>query len=118
MKLGDGGEAFFVFETTGFVPAEMQTSPLVSPSASPKQLPTISDPASLQEPEYLNIADGEAGASKDSLLNSITIGTPRRVQSDYGRSNNPSLFITCLTEDAMKEEVVTRHYPFLQQNHT
>jgi len=86
MKLGDGGEAFFVFETLGFVPEEMQTSPLVSPSASPKQLPTISDPATLQEPEYLNIADGEATGSKDaSMGNSITIGSPRRVQSEYGR---------------------------------
>jgi len=86
MKLGDGGEAFFVFETMGFVPEEMQTSPLVSPSASPKQLPTISDPASLQEPEYLNIADGETTGSKDSSMgNSITIDSPRRVHSDYGR---------------------------------
>lgn len=85
MKLGDGGEAFFVFETKGFVPAEMQTSPLVSPSASPKQLPTLCDPTSFQEPEYLNIADGDISVTKDSgLTNSILIGSPRRVQSDYG----------------------------------
>ncbi|KAF8418933.1 Lipin/Ned1/Smp2-domain-containing protein [Tirmania nivea] len=90
MKLGDGGEAFFVFETKGFVPEEMQTSPLVSPSASPKQLPTISDSASLQEPEYLNIADGETTGSKDSSMgSSITIGSPRGVQSDYGGGNTP-----------------------------
>lgn len=84
MKLGDGGEAFFVFETKGFVPAEMQTSPLVSPSASPKQLPTFGDPTSFQEPEYLNIADGEISVTKDSNLSSISIGSPRRVHSDYG----------------------------------
>lgn len=88
MKLGDGGEAFFVFETTGFVPEEMQTSPLVSPSASPKHLPTISDPASLQEPEYLNIADTDATgiAAKDSASDTLATTTPRRVQSDYGMS--------------------------------
>lgn len=35
MKLGEGGEAFFVFETTENVPASLQTSPLVSPASSP-----------------------------------------------------------------------------------
>ncbi len=35
MKLGDGGEAFFVFSTEGEVPLDMQTSPLVSPTDSP-----------------------------------------------------------------------------------
>ncbi|RPB25991.1 LNS2-domain-containing protein [Terfezia boudieri ATCC MYA-4762] len=95
MKLGDGGEAFFVFETTGFVPEEMQTSPLVSPSASPKQLPTISDPESLQELEYLNIADGGTPGSKDSSMgNSITISSPRRVQSDYGGGGNTPLSVS------------------------
>lgn len=31
MKLGEAGEAFFVFETEQEVPEEFQTSPLVSP---------------------------------------------------------------------------------------
>jgi phosphatidate phosphatase PAH1 len=35
MKLGEGGEAFFVFKTDGDVPEEMQTSPVVSPDQSP-----------------------------------------------------------------------------------
>ena len=35
MKLGEGGEAFFVFQTEGDIPEEMQTSPLVSPDQSP-----------------------------------------------------------------------------------
>lgn len=35
MKLGEGGEAFFVFETTETIPESMQTSPLVSPASSP-----------------------------------------------------------------------------------
>lgn len=39
MKLGEGGEAFFIFETTSAIPAEFQTSPLASPSASPEQSP-------------------------------------------------------------------------------
>jgi len=85
MKLGDGGEAFFVFETTGFVPEEMQTSPLVSPSTSPRQLPVINDPASLQEPEYLNIADGDGTSVKDSASDSLAVAKPRRVHTDDGR---------------------------------
>ncbi|KAK5744424.1 lipin Ned1 [Elasticomyces elasticus] len=36
MKLGEGGEAFFVFETAGNVPEGLQTSPLVSPVQSPE----------------------------------------------------------------------------------
>jgi phosphatidate phosphatase LPIN len=39
MKLGEGGEAFFVFETSADIPAELQTSPLSSPVASPEQKP-------------------------------------------------------------------------------
>lgn len=53
MKLGEGGEAFFVFETKDDVPESLQTSPLVSPTASPK--PPADEPSSLQEPEYLDL---------------------------------------------------------------
>jgi phosphatidate phosphatase LPIN len=35
MKLGEGGEAFFVFQTEGDIPEHMQTSPIVSPAQSP-----------------------------------------------------------------------------------
>jgi len=31
MKLGEGGEAFFVFQTEGDIPEDMQTSPIASP---------------------------------------------------------------------------------------
>ncbi|OKL56012.1 hypothetical protein UA08_08645 [Talaromyces atroroseus] len=52
MKLGDGGEAFFVFETTEDVPAALQTSPLVSAASSPAstsvdELPSLQDPPDL-----------------------------------------------------------------------
>ncbi|WEW54805.1 lipin Ned1 [Emydomyces testavorans] len=58
MKLGEGGEAFFVFETADKVPESLQTSPVVSPAASPKHVPSESDiaVASLQEPEFLDLA--------------------------------------------------------------
>lgn len=83
MKLGDGGEAFFVFETSHAVPADMQTSPLVSPSASPRSMATVPDPTSLQEPDYLNIAetDSSTGVGKD--FDGLPLN-PRRAQSDFG----------------------------------
>ncbi|CAK37312.1 uncharacterized protein An01g12610 [Aspergillus niger] len=55
MKLGEGGEAFFVFETTDEIPASLQTSPLVSPSSSPKMRSEENLPPSLQEPDYLDL---------------------------------------------------------------
>jgi phosphatidate phosphatase LPIN len=39
MKLGEGGEAFFVFETSADIPADLQTSPIASPVSSPEQRP-------------------------------------------------------------------------------
>lgn len=56
MKLGEGGEAFFVFETTDNVPQSMQTSPLVSPVASPVSSPTLAPTASdLKEPDNFEL---------------------------------------------------------------
>jgi phosphatidate phosphatase PAH1 len=37
MKIGEAGEAFFVFETENHVPEELRTSPLAGPS---QPLPT------------------------------------------------------------------------------
>lgn len=81
MKLGDGGEAFFVFETSYAVPADMQTSPLVSPSASPRSMATVPDPTLLQEPDYLDIAGGDVDVDVDVDGPPLS---PRRAQSDLG----------------------------------
>lgn len=53
MKLGDGGEAFFVFETSDDIPESMQTSPLVSPASSPP-MPAIGA-ANAGEPDFLDL---------------------------------------------------------------
>ena len=58
MKLGEGGEAFFVFETTDNIPESLQTSPLVSPANSPPLDPEHPTSGLLQEPEPLEL-DGE-----------------------------------------------------------
>ncbi|KAF8539425.1 Lipin/Ned1/Smp2-domain-containing protein [Trichophaea hybrida] len=78
MKLGEGGQAFFVFETSGIVPVDMQTSPLVSPAGSPRSEPCVPDASSLQEPDYLDIAD-EGGTPKPNIH-------ARRAHSDLGNS--------------------------------
>lgn len=65
MKLGEGGEAFFVFETTDNIPQSMQTSPLVSPASSPPLQPNRSSSATLQEPDVLDL-DGRPGGKPRS----------------------------------------------------
>jgi phosphatidate phosphatase LPIN len=59
MKLGEEGEAFFVFETTENIPQSLQTSPLVSPVNSPP-LGADDSGSLLQEPEPLEL-DAESG---------------------------------------------------------
>jgi len=55
MKLGEGGEAFFVFETSDNIPEDLQTSPLVSPASSPPLPAETSSASGLQEPEFLDL---------------------------------------------------------------
>ncbi|KAI0253971.1 Lipin/Ned1/Smp2-domain-containing protein [Lactifluus subvellereus] len=59
MKIGEAGEAFFVFETDDDVPDDLITSPLLEPTQpiSPDPLPLgdISDDAVGQEPEFLDL---------------------------------------------------------------
>ena len=55
MKLGEGGEAFFVFETKETIPQDLQTSPLASPASSPSLSPETSSLPGLQEPELLEL---------------------------------------------------------------
>jgi phosphatidate phosphatase LPIN len=62
MKLGEGGEAFFVFQTTASIPEDMQTSPLASPASSPEQKPHEPSP----EPELLDL-DGTSGLRRSTL---------------------------------------------------
>ena len=77
MKLGDGGEAFFVFETTEQIPEALQTSPLISPASSPQSISTeqlTPTGLGLTEPTYLDISEEQKGGitqhespSKESL---------------------------------------------------
>jgi phosphatidate phosphatase LPIN len=64
MKLGEGGEAFFVFETSAAIPAELQTSPIASPASSPEQRPIeLPSEEAFDEPEPLDL-DGTSMARR------------------------------------------------------
>lgn len=91
MKLGEGGEAFFVFETSDEIPASLQTSPIVSPATSPPGL-LVQDAASgttLQEPEFLDLAtDGQEDAKSDAVRQGRPVlSGERRALSEYGTFN-------------------------------
>ncbi|KKA26279.1 hypothetical protein TD95_000003 [Thielaviopsis punctulata] len=65
MKLGEGGEAFFVFETADNIPQALQTSPLASPSASPQMSPAkVHDLA--EDPDSFNLDDDSTTKSRRS----------------------------------------------------
>ena len=76
MKLGEGGEAFFVFETRESVPEALQTSPLVSPETSPQLQPSRVDLPTLQEPEPFELEGLHEG-----LDGGGTAPNKRRIQS-------------------------------------
>jgi phosphatidate phosphatase LPIN len=86
MKLGEGGEAFFVFETSDNIPEAMQTSPLVSPTSSPPLAPEGSN-AFRSEPDFLDL-DGATGKPRAGSLTrpGVTV-LPR---SSLRRSSNLS----------------------------
>jgi phosphatidate phosphatase LPIN len=97
MKLGEGGEAFFVFETMESIPEALQTSPLVSPVTSPVLRPSAPVTPALQEPDPFELEgegksipsldgspDKRAARSK-STGDTMAVPSPPRAKSDSGR---------------------------------
>lgn len=89
MKLGEGGEAFFVFETSDDIPRNLQTSPVVSPTTSPREV--VADTAlqsALPEPDFLDLAtDGKI--DRTTLFDPLArpaLGIDNRGQSESGLS--------------------------------
>lgn len=100
MKLGEGGEAFFVFETSEQIPESLQTSPVVSPAASPQGVAQDAKGVpSLQEPDFLDInTDGESDQCLKHGGSSLLrpgLSLAQRAQSDYillhSHSNNTAI---------------------------
>lgn len=85
MKLGDGGEAFFVFETSNDIPEALQTSPLLSPANSPPTEASDRPPSpGLSEPSYLDIAETIQGRTTPP------VPTIRRAETDLSQQMNTS----------------------------
>ncbi|KAL8813324.1 MAG: hypothetical protein Q9223_000161 [Gallowayella weberi] len=88
MKLGEGGEAFFVFETSDQIPESLQTSPVVSPAVSPQGVAQdAANIPSLQEPDFLDInIDGTSDQAPRHGRQSVLrpgLSITQRSQSDY-----------------------------------
>ena len=88
MKLGEGGEAFFVFETSDEVPESLQTSPVISPATSPQSLveQDVASVPTLQEPEFLDLnTDGINDRRRDTYGRTRPILTgASRAKSYFG----------------------------------
>jgi phosphatidate phosphatase LPIN len=89
MKLGEGGEAFFVFETTDTIPQSMQTSPLVSPASSPPLLAKRPTTPGLQEPPPLQL-DEDAGKPRSTSTVSLQRPPPAVIYSSSAPRDNGS----------------------------
>lgn len=63
MKLGEGGEAFFVFGTNADVPESLLTSPVVSPAFSPTSV--SSEPNENSDIDFLDISNAADSHGKD-----------------------------------------------------
>ncbi|KAK4971210.1 lipin Ned1, partial [Elasticomyces elasticus] len=90
MKLGEGGEAFFIFETSASVPEALQTSPLVSPATSPIARPSEPTTPGPVESDPLDLAtDGvntvESAGSKSDDRGIPIPSVDRRAKSDAGQ---------------------------------
>ncbi|KAI1486708.1 LNS2-domain-containing protein [Biscogniauxia mediterranea] len=95
MKLGEGGEAFFVFETSDAIPQSLQTSPLVSPASSPPFPPERNTSSNgLQEPEFLQL-DGDSSKPRSLAISrpGPSVLSPRssRPGLTTPRSSSPEL---------------------------
>lgn len=75
MKLGEEGEAFFVFETSDTIPRDLQTSPLVSPASSPPLNPENPSSSELGEPDLLDLdsEDKRPRRPPPSVIHSATL---------------------------------------------
>ncbi|SMR50797.1 unnamed protein product [Zymoseptoria tritici ST99CH_1E4] len=101
MKLGEGGEAFFVFETQDSVPEALQTSPPVSPVSSPEMKASPPQTPALQEPDPFDLESsslpqdglrqppkGRERSTTDARSQRVP-SLARRAQSDLGEELTP-----------------------------
>jgi hypothetical protein len=106
MKIGEAGEAFFVFETDADVPDGFITSPLLEPtqpiSPDPLQLGDISDDAVGQEPDFLDL-DAPSSTGAHSSLGTSFQSTVN--QSGFANTRNASPPVTMEVKEGMPQEI-------------
>lgn len=90
MKLGEEGEAFFIFETSDTIPKDLQTSPLVSPASSPPLDPRRSASPGLQEPDLLELDDSSARSHHARPSLAYSTSAPREDGSLFPLSSFPT----------------------------
>lgn len=73
MKLGDGGEAFFVFESNADIPEDLQTSPLLTPASSPRTRPETPATSAGLDSEPLDLTAGGSGKSVVKPLGNVSL---------------------------------------------
>ncbi|KAI6152489.1 LNS2-domain-containing protein [Pisolithus tinctorius] len=82
MKIGDAGEAFFVFETEEDIPEDLVTSPLLTATSTTpqKDIPPVALDPDIPEPEFLDLdaTSSEQAASHRQRVRSV----PEPAQSD------------------------------------
>ena len=84
MKLGDGGEAFFVFESNSDIPEDLQTSPLLTPASSPHTRPSTPGTSHGLDSEPLDLAS--TGTGKKELQAAGDLSKDHSVISGLGRT--------------------------------
>ncbi|KAI0160464.1 LNS2-domain-containing protein [Xylariaceae sp. FL1272] len=88
MKLGEGGEAFFVMQTNEKIPQSLQTSPLASPASSPSLSPALSTRSNnLQEPDLLQLDSDDAAKRRTAAT--IPRPGPSVLAAQHLRSGGP-----------------------------
>ena len=83
MKIGDAGEAFFVFETEDDVPADLITSPIIRPTRPDESKDAVvglndqrdrdaprATGEEAQEPEFLDLDAGPSGIREENIESS------------------------------------------------
>lgn len=128
MKLGEGGEAFFVFETQESVPEALQTSPLVSPATSPQLRPSQPSTPVLQEPDPFELEGTPPGKDTNprrTHIKSTSDGLPvppslHKAQSEHGSGLRPLTQTASARERPLSTDLssLRRSVPKLERNVT
>ncbi|KAI8881765.1 LNS2-domain-containing protein [Backusella circina FSU 941] len=110
MKVGEAGEAFFVFETDYEVPEEFQTSPIM------EAIPEKSDQEEQEDPPFLDI--GESKDQKQGNNKTDSFEDDEEEKKDSRKEDKkipPELQSPKMIIDEQMDKVVTKMDPYQKQ---